>query len=103
MDQRINDRGVLVDMDLVEKAIECDLGISDALTKRAYELTGLENPNSVSQLKMWLEQRGIETPSLGKKDVSALIADLDRNGCDQEAIDVLKLRKEIPGGGAVRL
>ena len=51
MDQRINDRGVLIDKQLVEQAIACDLMLSDSMTKKAYELTGLENPNSVSQLK----------------------------------------------------
>ena len=65
MDQRVNDRGVLIDMELVQKAIECDLLLSDEMTKRAYELTGLENPNSVSQLKYWLETKGLPMDSLG--------------------------------------
>ena len=60
MDQRINDRGVRIDTELVHQAIACDLMLSDEMSKRAYELTGLENPNSVSQLKSWLEDRGIE-------------------------------------------
>ena len=54
MDQRINDRGVLIDKELVQQAIICDMALSEAMTKKAYELTGLENPNSVSQLKSWL-------------------------------------------------
>lgn len=95
MDQRINDRGVLIDMELVEQAITCDLTLSDEMSKRAYELTGLENPNSVSQLKMWLEERGIDAPSLGKKEVAALIDELDRNSVDQEALDMLKLRLQM--------
>lgn len=95
MDQRINDRGVLIDMELVEQAITCDLTLSDEMAKRAYELTGLENPNSVSQLKMWLEERGIDAPSLGKKEVAALIAELDKNSVDQEALDMLKLRLQM--------
>lgn len=66
MDQRINDRGVLIDKQLVEQAIACDLMLSDSMTKKAYELTGLENPNSVSQLKTWLQERGIDVDSLGK-------------------------------------
>ena len=70
------------------------------MSRRAYELTGLENPNSVSQLKSWLEDRGIEVESLGKKDVAAMITDLDKNSCDQEALDMLKLRLQMaaPGG-----
>ena len=95
MDQRINDRGVRIDRDLVEKAIECDLMLSESMTERAYQLTGLENPNSVSQLKTWLEERGIDTPSLGKKDVQALIREMDSGGCDQEALEMLQLRLKM--------
>lgn len=95
MDQRINDRGVLIDKQLVEQAIACDLMLSDSMTKKAYELTGLENPNSVSQLKTWLQERGIEIDSLGKKEVAAMITDLDKHSCDQEALDMLKLRLQM--------
>ena len=95
MDQRINDRGVLIDKQLVEQAIACDLMLSDSMTKKAYELTGLENPNSVSQLKTWLQERGIDVDSLGKKDVAAMITDLDKHSCDQEALDMLKLRLQM--------
>ena len=95
MDQRINDRGVLIDRTLVEQAITCDLMLSDAMSKRAYELTGLENPNSVSQLKTWLEQRGMSVESLGKKDVASLISDLDKNSVDAEALEMLKLRLQM--------
>lgn len=95
MDQRINDRGVLIDKQLVEQAIACDLLLSDTMTKKAYELTGLENPNSVSQLKTWLQERGIEIDSLGKKEVAAMITDLDKHSCDQEALDMLKLRLQM--------
>ncbi|NCC90526.1 MAG: hypothetical protein EOM01_09275 [Spirochaetia bacterium] len=95
MDQRINDRGVLIDKKLVEQAIACDLMLSDAMTKKAYKLTGLENPNSVSQLKTWLQERGIEIDSLGKKEVAAMITDLDKHSCDQEALDMLKLRLQM--------
>lgn len=95
MDQRINDRGILIDRNLVEQAIICDLMLSDEMTKRAYALTGLENPNSVSQLKGWLEERGIPVDSLGKKDVAALITDLDKHSADQEALDMMKLRLQM--------
>lgn len=95
MDQRINDRGVMIDKELVQQAIICDMALSEAMTKRAYELTGLENPNSVSQLKAWLDERGISVDSLGKKDVSALIADLDKHSIDTEAIDMMKLRLQM--------
>ena len=92
MDQRINDRGVLLDTELISQAIKCDQIQSELMLQRAYELTGLENPNSIVQLKSWLEGRGISVESLGKKDVSAMIENLDKNSTDQEAIDMLKLR-----------
>lgn len=95
MDQRINDRGVLIDKELVQQAIVCDMMLSEEMTKRAYALTGLENPNSVSQLKGWLEERGISAPSLGKKNVAALISDLDKHSIDAEALDMMKLRLQM--------
>lgn len=95
MDQRINDRGVRIDTELVTQAIACDLMLSDAMTEKAYALTGLENPNSVSQLKSWLTERGIEMESLGKKDVAAMIREIDKDGLDQEAMDMLKLRLQM--------
>lgn len=95
MDQRINDRGVEIDTELVEAAITCDLALSEEMSRRAYELTGLENPNSVSQLKGWLEGRGIPVETLGKKNVAAMITDLDKNSCDQEALDMLRLRLQM--------
>lgn len=55
----------------------------------------MENPNSVSQLKGWLEERGIEVSSLGKKDVAAMIKEIDKGGLDQEALDMLKLRLQM--------
>lgn len=95
MDQRINDRGVLIDKELVQQAIICDTLLSEEMTKRAYALTGLENPNSVSQLKGWLEERGISVDSLGKKDVSVLIADLDKHSIDSDALNMMKLRLQM--------
>ena len=95
MDQRINDRGVLIDKELVQQAIICDMALSDEMTKRAYALTGLENPKSVSQLKGWLEERGIEIDSLGKKNVASLITDLDKHSIDTAALDMMKLRLQM--------
>ena len=95
MDQRINDRGIMIDKELVQQAIICNMAMSEEMTKRAYALTGLENPNSVSQLKGWLEERGIEVDSLGKKNVASLITDLDRHSADGEALDMMKLRLQM--------
>ena len=87
LDQRINDRGVLVDMGLVEQAIACERLHKEIVTKRAYELTGLENPNSVVQLKGWLGDMGMEAESLSKKAVAEMIA-----GTDGEVEELLRLR-----------
>ena len=87
LDQRINDRGVLVDMGLVEQAIACERLHKEVVTKRAYELTGLENPNSVAQLKGWLGDMGMETESLSKKAVADMIAETDG-----EVEELLRLR-----------
>ena len=95
VNERVNDRGVKIDTELVQQAIACDLMLSDAMTKKAYQLTGLENPNSVFQLKSWLDERGIPMDSLGKKDVAQMIGELDRNGVDEEAMDMLKLRLQM--------
>ena len=87
LDQRINDRGVLVDMGLVEQAIACERLHKEVVTKRAYELTGLENPNSVAQLKGWLGDKGMEAESLSKKAVADMIAETDG-----EVEELLRLR-----------
>lgn len=87
LDQEINDRGVLVDREMVEKSVSCDLLYKNVVTKRAYELTGLENPNSVAQIKDWLDDKGLEVESLSKKAVGELIAD-----SDGEVQEMLKLR-----------
>lgn len=87
LDQIINDRGVLVDKELVRQAVSCDLLYKDIVTKRAYELTGLENPNSVAQLKGWLGENGVEMESLSKKAVADLIEE-----SDGEVQELLRLR-----------
>ena len=95
VNERINDRGVKIDTELVQQAIACDLLLSDTMSAKAYELTGLENPNSVSQLKTWLDERGIPMDTLGKKNVTEMIGELDKNGVDAEAMDMLKLRLQM--------
>lgn len=87
LDQRINDRGVLVDMGLVRQAVKCERLHKEVVTRRAYELTGLENPNSVAQLKGWLGENGVEAESLSKKAVSDMIGE-----SDGEVEELLRLR-----------
>ena len=87
LDQRINDRGVLVDMGLVRQAVVCERLHKEVVTRRAYELTGLENPNSVAQLKGWLGENGVEAESLSKKAVSEMIGE-----SDGEVEELLRLR-----------
>ena len=105
LDQRINDRGVLVDMGLVRQAVVCERLHKEVVTKRAYELTGLENPNSVAQLKGWLGENGVEAESLSKKAVAELkgldvkLADLYQDAADGilDNGDYLLMRKEFLG------
>ena len=87
LDQRINDRGVLVDMGLVRQAVRCERLHKEVVTGRAYELTGLENPNSVAQLKGWLGENGVEAESLSKKAVADMIEE-----ADGEVEELLRLR-----------
>lgn len=73
IDQEINDRGIGVDMPMVENAISFDENSKAELMAKMRELTGLENPNSVQQLKQWLSDNGVEIESLGKKEVAAVL------------------------------
>ena len=73
LDQEINDRGILVDMQLADKAIGLDAKAKEELTTEMQRLTGVENPNSVYQLLDWLETQGYKSDSLGKTQVLELI------------------------------
>lgn len=90
LDQEINDRGIRLDLSLVENAIRMDALSREELTERMQRLTILENPNSVKQLKTWLTERGLEVGSLGKKEVSALLRD-----APPELAEVLLLRRQL--------
>lgn len=92
IDQRINDRGVLVDMDLVKHAIRMDTLYKGRLNAEAAELSGLDNPNSVAQLKTWLEKEtGSEVTTLNKKDIPDLL-----KISDSEVVDrMLRIRQEM--------
>lgn len=73
LDQQINDRGIAVDMTLVRNAIAIDTQSREELTSKLQELTMLENPNSVQQMKDWLADNGLETETLSKKQVAELL------------------------------
>ena len=75
LDQEINDRGIQVDMQMVENAIDVDGWSRFDLKTQLQDLTALENPNSVAQMKAWLTQHGMEIESLGKKEVAAMLKD----------------------------
>jgi len=90
LDQGINDRGVLVDKNLVGNAIRMDKRAREELVARMKDLTDLENPNSVSQVKTWLSENGLEVDSLGKKDVKAALQDAPR-----QIQEVLELRLQL--------
>lgn len=90
LDQKINDRGIFIDEKLVRQAIECDKILKEENTIKAQNITGLENPNSVAQLKVWLIENGLEVESLSKKAVSYLSEE-----SDGEVETLLKLRMEM--------
>ncbi|MGL5649427.1 MAG: hypothetical protein ACRDDY_16415, partial [Clostridium sp.] len=91
LDQRINDRGILIHEGLVDKAIEGENIWREKLLNRGRELTGLDNFNSVKSLKEWLEEKGLKTSSLAKDNVSKLLKKVS----DEEIKEVLGLRLEI--------
>ena len=88
LDQQINDRGIQLDLELVKKAIQCDEKVREELTSRLKELTDLDNPNSVVQMKSWLSENGLETDSLDKASVKALLKEAPDN-----LSEVLELRQ----------
>lgn len=90
IDQEINDRGVAIDLPLVRQAIDMDARSRAELTDAMRELTELDNPNSVQQMKQWLSDNGLETDSLGKKIVAELI-----KTAPPELQRVLMLRQQL--------
>ena len=89
-DQEINDRGIGVDMEMVRNAIAIDGRSKAELSAAMKELTGLENPNSVQQMKQWLSENGVETDSLDKKAVAELMKD-----AEEPLRKVLALRQQL--------
>lgn len=77
LDQIINDRGVLVDCELAKQAVKLNSIQSAVAVEQAYMITGLENPNSVTQLKQWLKENGVEIESMSKKAVKSLADETD--------------------------
>ena len=92
LDQEINDRGILLDMDVVRNAIAFDIKSKSALMIAMKNITSLENPNSVAQLKQWFSDQGLEIDSLGKKEVAKYVQEPETKGNITEA---LKLRLQL--------
>ena len=90
LDQKINDRGILLEMDLVKEAIQLDEKASSELTLEMKKHTGLENPNSVTQLKSWLKEQGFERKSLDKAAVKQLLEEVP-----EDIKKVLELRQSL--------
>lgn len=90
IDQEINDRGILVDLEMAEQAIAIDSRSRASLTEKLKKLTGLSNPNSVVQMRDWLSAHGLKTDTLGKKAVASLL-----ETAPDDLKEVLKLRQQI--------
>lgn len=92
LDARINERGIRADLTLAHRAIEMGDHYKEELTEEAVQLTGLQNPGSVAQIKDWLlQQEGLEVPSLNKKVVADVVAQLKTD----KAKEFMALRKEL--------
>ena len=90
IDQEINDRGIVLDMTLVEQAIAMDERSKEALTDTMKTLTELDNPNSVVQMKQWLLDNGLEMESLGKKEVAEVL-----KTAPEHLKEVLSIRQQL--------
>lgn len=90
LDQEINDRGIRLDMKVVENAIQFDALSRAELMEKMQSLTALENPNSVAQMKAWLAKHGMEIESLGKKEVAAMLKD-----APPDLAEALVLRQQL--------
>ena len=90
LDQEINDRGIALDMAVVENAIAFDERSKAELANRMKNITELENPNSVVQMKKWLADNGLEIDSLGKKEVAQAV-----KSAPKELAEVLILRQQL--------
>ena len=90
LDQEINDRGIKIDMAFVKQAIVMDEISHTKLMSQMQEITELDNPNSVQQMKGWLAENGLETDTLGKKAVAELLKD-----APDDLSEVLKLRQQL--------
>ena len=94
LDQEINDRGIMLDMTVVQNAIAFDEKSKSALMLQMQNLTGLDNPNSVVQMKEWLSDNGVEMESLGKKEVAGFVKSSDGNA-NGNITEALKLRLQL--------
>lgn len=90
LDQTINDRGILVDQQMVENAIKIDVESKKHLREEMQSLSGLANPQSVIQMQHWLRQNGVELDSLGKKEIAS-----ELSGIEEPMRSVLLLRQEL--------
>lgn len=90
LDQQINDRGIEIDPLFVESAIKLDQDVKTHLMDELKHITGLENPNSVLQMRSWLKEHGLEMESLGKKEVAKELKTVGK-----ELAEVLRLRQQL--------
>ena len=94
LDQEINDRGIMIDPEFVSNAIAFDERSRTSLMSKMRDITGIDNPNSVQQMKEWLSDRGVEMESLSKKEVAKFVKDSIGN-MDGNITEALKLRLQL--------
>ena len=104
LDQKINDRGICVDIDLVKKAVDIENRHNEIITRKAYEITGLENPNSVNALKTWFHKQGLNIDSISKSVIEKYIKNNHSKSKEKtvhfmeglEEVSSMKGREEMP-------
>lgn len=94
LDQEINDRGIMLDIQVAENAIKFDEKSKSELMLSMQNITNLDNPNSVAQMKQWLSDQGVEMESLGKKEVAQFVKNSDGNA-NGNITEALKFRLKL--------
>lgn len=95
LDQEINDRGIMVDMNMVSNAIAMDSESKATIKERMQDYTGLYNPNSIIQLKEWLDKQGVDIPALDKKAVTDYLRTTKENNENYRVVKALELRLQL--------
>lgn len=99
LDQKINDRGICVDIDLVKKARDIENRHKEIITRKAYEITGLKNPNSINALKIWFHDRGLDVDSMSKAVIERHIKN-EQSLLEEKTVQFIKFQGALKDLGS---